>query len=132
MVRRFALCAICKRIRIVISFFNVVSLLRFGKEHVRGCSLIISDDWDILLSSFIAIAGSKKAEHIIAKLVLAASAYLVWQERNNRIFKNQQRSVQQLIDYIVATIRLKLLSCQFKRTQRIDQILDTWKLPSTI
>jgi len=91
-----------------------------------------SADWDTLLDSFVTVATSRKAEDIIAKLILAASVYFLWQERNTRIFKQQKRSVQQLIESIVTMVRLKLLSCRFKRKPNMEKILDVWKLPHSV
>ncbi|GJX40819.1 zinc knuckle CX2CX4HX4C containing protein [Tanacetum coccineum] len=62
-------------------------------------------------------ARKRSARSIIVKLVFAASCYFIWQERNNRLFKNQKRSEDQLIEVIKSTVRLKLLSCKFKKTK---------------
>ncbi|GJZ23422.1 hypothetical protein Tco_0560881 [Tanacetum coccineum] len=53
---------------------------------------------------------------VIAKLVVAASAYFIWQERNWRLFKKSKRTVNQVIECIKSAVRLKLLSCSFKRS----------------
>ncbi|XP_021985805.1 uncharacterized protein LOC110882000 [Helianthus annuus] len=74
-------------------------------------------------------AGSKRAIHIIGKLVVAASAYLVWQERNNRLFTSKKWSANQLIEVILMTIRMKLHTMKFKRTGNIPQVLNDWRLP---
>nr|XP_043619765.1 uncharacterized protein LOC122591569 [Erigeron canadensis] len=91
-----------------------------------------SDDWDIVLASFISIATIKKADAIIAKLVLGASFYFIWQERNFRLFQQQRRTVHQLIEVIYSTVRLKLLSCHFWKTPQMGRLMDTWKLPLSI
>ncbi|GJU99086.1 zinc knuckle CX2CX4HX4C containing protein [Tanacetum coccineum] len=62
-------------------------------------------------------ARKRSARSIIVKLVFAASCYFIWQERNNRLFKNQKKSEDQLIEVIKSTVRLKLLSCKFKKTK---------------
>ncbi|GJT41695.1 reverse transcriptase zinc-binding domain-containing protein [Tanacetum coccineum] len=61
-------------------------------------------------------ASRKSTCIVIAKLVVAASAYFIWQERNWRLFKKTKRSTKQVIDCISSSVRLKLLSCGFKRT----------------
>ncbi|GKD66684.1 hypothetical protein Tco_1308792, partial [Tanacetum coccineum] len=53
----------------------------------------------------------------IGKLTLAAAAYFVWQERNFRLFKHSKRSVQEVVDCIMSSVRLKLLSCRFKKSK---------------
>ncbi|GJT03655.1 hypothetical protein Tco_0838117 [Tanacetum coccineum] len=58
----------------------------------------------------------KTLKSIIAKLVVAATAYFIWQERNSHLFKNVRRTVTQVIDCIMNSARLKLLSCRLKKT----------------
>ncbi|GJT75665.1 hypothetical protein Tco_1042390 [Tanacetum coccineum] len=49
--------------------------------------------------------------------VVAAAAYFVWQERNSRLFKNTKRSVKEVVDCIMSSVRLKPLSCHFKKSK---------------
>ncbi|GJV97749.1 hypothetical protein Tco_1549326, partial [Tanacetum coccineum] len=49
-------------------------------------------------------AKRKSSRVVIAILVVAASAYFIWQERNWRLFKGTKRSVQQVIDLYWASI----------------------------
>ncbi|GJU32945.1 hypothetical protein Tco_1176534 [Tanacetum coccineum] len=57
------------------------------------------------------IAGRKTTHVVIAKLVVAASAYFIWQERNWRLFKKSKRSIDQVVSCISSSVRMKLLSC---------------------
>ncbi|GJY74975.1 reverse transcriptase domain, reverse transcriptase zinc-binding domain protein [Tanacetum coccineum] len=63
------------------------------------------------------IAQRRSTRCVIAKLVVAASAYFIWQERNWRLFKNKKRSATQVIECIMSLVRLKLLSCHFKKSK---------------
>ncbi|GJT98864.1 RNA-directed DNA polymerase, eukaryota, reverse transcriptase zinc-binding domain protein [Tanacetum coccineum] len=85
---------------------------------------------DMIVNLLSPEARERSARSIIVKLVFAASCYFIWQERNNRLFKNQKRSEDQLIEVIKSTVRLKLLSCKFKKTTNIEFFLHLWKLPS--
>nr|GEU65180.1 hypothetical protein [Tanacetum cinerariifolium] len=69
-----------------------------------------------IISTITPFATRRSSKSVIAKIVVAASAYFVWQEQNNRLFKNNKRIVTQLIAYIISSIRLKLLSCCFKKS----------------
>nr|GEU39994.1 hypothetical protein [Tanacetum cinerariifolium] len=51
-----------------------------------------------------------------SKLILVASAYFIWMERNNKTFKNTKRSSEEIRDLIMVTVRLKLISFRFKNT----------------
>ncbi|GJU63652.1 putative RNA-directed DNA polymerase [Tanacetum coccineum] len=77
-------------------------------------------------------AKRKSSRVVIAKLVVAASAYFIWQERNWRLFKGTKRSVQQVIDCIVSAVRLKLLTCRFKRSKDGSRYARLWDLPDSI
>ncbi|GJS57687.1 RNA-directed DNA polymerase, eukaryota, reverse transcriptase zinc-binding domain protein [Tanacetum coccineum] len=48
------------------------------------------------------------------RLSLAASVYLIWQERNRRIFKDEKRNVDELFSIFKDTIRLRLMSLKVK------------------
>ncbi|GJX47894.1 hypothetical protein Tco_0273084 [Tanacetum coccineum] len=68
-------------------------------------------------------AQKRSARSIIVKLVFAASCYFIWKEQNNRLFKNQKKFEDQLIEVIKSTVRLKLLSCKFKKTKNVEYFL---------
>nr|GEU53773.1 hypothetical protein [Tanacetum cinerariifolium] len=69
---------------------------------------------------------------VIAKLVVAASAYYVWQERNWRLFKKGKRNSDQIIECIVSSVRLKLLSCKLKKSKSGERTARLWDLPEVV
>ncbi|GJT22461.1 hypothetical protein Tco_0892398 [Tanacetum coccineum] len=75
---------------------------------------------DSIVDMLIPISKKKSARSVTAKLVFAASSYFIWQERNSKIFKNKRRCKDQLIEVIMTTVRLKLLTCRFKRTASVE------------
>ena len=46
--------------------------------------------------------------HLIQRLALAASVYMIWQERNRRTFSNEKRPPALLIKEILVVIRLRM------------------------
>nr|GEY60555.1 reverse transcriptase domain, reverse transcriptase zinc-binding domain protein [Tanacetum cinerariifolium] len=69
---------------------------------------------------------------VIAKLVVAASAYYVWQERNWRLFKKGKRNSDQIVECIVSFVRLKLLSCKLKKSKSGERMARLWNLPEVV
>ncbi|GKE76783.1 hypothetical protein Tco_1542903, partial [Tanacetum coccineum] len=90
-----------------------------------------SNVYDVV-NSIIPFANRRTSMSIVTKLILAASTYFIWQERNERLFNNQHRSVNQVIECISASIRLKLISCRFKRSTGSLALLRRWKLPDVL
>nr|GEZ41492.1 hypothetical protein [Tanacetum cinerariifolium] len=73
-----------------------------------------------IIDHIIPISKKKTTRSMIAKLVFAAFTYFIWQERNYRLFENQKRSPNKIIDCIKITVRVKLLTCKFKKTKTQD------------
>ncbi|XP_021985963.1 uncharacterized protein LOC110882191 [Helianthus annuus] len=86
--------------------------------------------WEDIVNWLIPRASSKSAHIVTAKLILVATAYYIWQERNARFFKNQLRPPEKVEEIIVETIRLKLYSFKFKKTDRVRRLLEEWKIAS--
>ncbi|GKD29750.1 hypothetical protein Tco_1240528 [Tanacetum coccineum] len=84
-----------------------------------------------ILTEVIPVAKRKSPKSVIAKLVLAASAFFLWQERNWRMFKNNKRTVKQVSDCIYSSVRLKLLSCRFKKSKIGASFAQRWNLPES-
>ncbi|GJZ11796.1 hypothetical protein Tco_0546555 [Tanacetum coccineum] len=86
---------------------------------------------DSIISLLLPIAKRKYSKSTIGKLVVAAAAYFIWQERNRRLFKNSKRSVKEVIDCAMSSIRMKLMSCHFKKSKDGVMFARLWELPST-
>ncbi|KAK1407859.1 hypothetical protein QVD17_39486 [Tagetes erecta] len=87
----------------------------------------ISPEWTSI-KQWMIHAQSKSIVNIVGKLVIAASAYHVWQERNNRLFKNQTRPPNIVVDLVFSTVRYKLMGIRFKMSPRVRAVLEDWKI----
>ncbi|MFS7905001.1 putative RNA-directed DNA polymerase [Helianthus anomalus] len=99
-----------------------------GVKGLAGMTLI-QNNWTNIMEFLMSNANSTSASHIIAKLVVSASAYFVWNERNRRLFSNQKRNKDQLVEVILGTVRMKLHTMRFKMSSRTAQVLQQWMLP---
>ena len=93
---------------------------------------VISDSWEDILGWLTSKAHSRSAKNVIGRLLVAAMAYYIWQERNNRIFSTHSRPPNQLVDLITSTVTLKLVTLRFKRTNAVERVLQAWKIPREI
>nr|GFB22867.1 reverse transcriptase domain, reverse transcriptase zinc-binding domain protein [Tanacetum cinerariifolium] len=85
------------------------------------------------VSTFInLISKGKTAVSILSRLMLAATSYYIWLERNGRLFKKKTSSPDQIVDVIIFMVRLKLVTFKFKKMTTWSRLLlDQWKIPSS-
>ena len=103
------------------------SLTRFAGFSSLPSSL------DDITHTLIVSVKSRSVRSVVSKLLFAAASYFIWQERNNRIFKKMRRTEAQVEDIIKSTVRLKLLTCRFKKTANVIDLVHVWKFsPSLI
>ncbi|GJR28254.1 hypothetical protein Tco_1104486 [Tanacetum coccineum] len=110
-----------------------LGLVVFGdhlKPYMRMPNIPLS--LSLIVDFLLPLASKKSARIIIVKLVFAAAFYFIWHERNNRLFAQHKRTPDQVIDSIISTVRLKLISCKFKKTENVQRILRIWKIPNSI
>ncbi|GKD13681.1 hypothetical protein Tco_1198088, partial [Tanacetum coccineum] len=81
-----------------------------------------------IISCLYPLSSTNLARSICSRLVVAASTYYIWQERNNHIFRKKARNVEQVRDTIIATVRLKIISLRFKKSLKVAKALKVWKI----
>ncbi|GJU63731.1 hypothetical protein Tco_1245566 [Tanacetum coccineum] len=112
----------------------------FGKflyavwEHLKCFTGMSNIPYDLsyIVDFLIPLAKMSSVRSVIVKLVFAASCYFIWQERNNMIFMKKKRSQDQVIDIIISIVRLKLLTCGFKKTTSVHMLVHHWKFHTSL
>ncbi|GKC98845.1 hypothetical protein Tco_1169120 [Tanacetum coccineum] len=84
--------------------------------------------WCKLICQISNMRCNKSIMSILRRLVIAASVYYIWQERNKRLFLSEQRSWECLVNIITNTIRLRLASFRVKKTKQTAIVADKWKI----
>ncbi|GJT81839.1 hypothetical protein Tco_1056181 [Tanacetum coccineum] len=87
---------------------------------------------DDIVAFLIPVAKMKSIRSVVCKLVFSAACYFLWQERNYRIFKKKKRSKDKILELIKSNVRLKLLTCSFKKTPNVQMLAHIWKLPCSL
>lgn len=88
-------------------------------------------DLDDVIRYITRIAKLKTMRSIVSKLVFAATCYFIWQERNKRLFTKEKRTCDHIIEVIRNTVRLKLVTCRFKKTNNVKNLLQLWRVPNS-
>ncbi|XP_022042079.1 uncharacterized protein LOC110944741 [Helianthus annuus] len=86
----------------------------------------VNDTWASIMQWMEVNANSRTLEHIVCNILVAASTYFIWQERNNRIFSQLQRNASVLSKVIVDTVRLRIMGFRIGRDPKHRKLLDRW------
>ncbi|GKB97479.1 hypothetical protein Tco_0983616 [Tanacetum coccineum] len=69
---------------------------------------------------------------IIRRISLAASVYMIWQERNNRIFRDEMRNPDEIYKILEDIIRMRLLSLKVKNSVAVKKAQEIWNVKMNI
>nr|GEV07572.1 hypothetical protein [Tanacetum cinerariifolium] len=98
---------------------------------LHNSSNLLDEVWH-RLKALAGLHNSKSSKSTIVKLVVAATSYFIWQERNGRLFKNSKRTVNQVVKCILHTVRLKLMSCCFRKTRSALEMIKAWNILKSV
>ncbi|XP_021996985.1 uncharacterized protein LOC110894117 [Helianthus annuus] len=86
--------------------------------------------WVDIVDWLLVRSKSKSVVNYVARLLVAASAYLIWQERNARMFKNQLRPPETISALIIQQVRYKLMGAKLKDCANVRRLLGEWEIVS--
>ncbi|XP_021995747.1 uncharacterized protein LOC110892919 [Helianthus annuus] len=88
----------------------------------------VEPKWTDVMNWLLARGASKSVFNYSSRLIVAASAYFIWQERNARLFKNQTRPPDIITSLILQTVRYKLMGAKNKRMEKVRRFLELWDI----
>nr|GEV25139.1 hypothetical protein [Tanacetum cinerariifolium] len=65
--------------------------------------------------AFLIPSKGSSVSNVISRIVLAATTYCLWNERNSRLFKKKKSTADQIMQHITSLVRMKLVTFKFKR-----------------
>ena len=83
--------------------------------------------WSEIISYLLVRPINKSIWSILQRLLIGASLYYVWQERNFRIFQNHARSMDDICRIIKDFVRLRLLGLNFNASAQVYEAACLWK-----
>ncbi|MFS7997147.1 putative reverse transcriptase zinc-binding domain-containing protein [Helianthus anomalus] len=88
----------------------------------------VSGYWSSIMGWIEQNTSSKALDHIVSKLVLAAATYFIWKERNNRLFSNIRSKEEMVAQYILDTVRLRIMGFKIGRDVNSRKLLEMWEI----
>ncbi|PWA55517.1 reverse transcriptase zinc-binding domain-containing protein [Artemisia annua] len=110
-------------------FFNCSYTSKFWAKVMHKLKMDNSNtDWEGVVGAFVDSYNGSSVGSITRRLCLAASVYLVWQERNNRLFKDERRSVDDFFKCFCDTIKMRLASLKMKWSKAVCDTEKIWDI----
>nr|GEZ49568.1 reverse transcriptase domain, reverse transcriptase zinc-binding domain protein [Tanacetum cinerariifolium] len=81
---------------------------------------------------FLIPSKGSSVSNVISQIVLAATTYCLWNERNSRLFKKEKSTANQIVQLITSLVRMKLVTFEFRKMFTGSRLMfDQWKIPSS-
>nr|GEX43738.1 hypothetical protein [Tanacetum cinerariifolium] len=122
-------CVFCKNV--LDSHDHLFFECEFSKK-VWDClkCMVIMDDapdcWSEIKEFMMNRPINKSIWSILQRLLLGASIYFIWHERNGRMFQDKARSVETLICLIKETVRLRIMSLSLNDSKQVSEAASFW------
>ncbi|XP_071740858.1 uncharacterized protein [Rutidosis leptorrhynchoides] len=100
---------------------------KYVKSSVRVN--VAGNDWTDFVDSISSCAARRTVCSIVSKLLFGAAVYMIWQERNKRLFKKDARSYSKVVAAIFSMVRLKIMALKWKNSMQVKLMKDAWKVP---
>lgn len=89
----------------------------------------VSNSWAQIISCIVNRPAKNTIWSVIQRLVLGASVYFIWQERNMRLFDGHSRTMDELFKIVVENVRFRIMGLKLKVTPDVITAANIWNFP---
>ncbi|GJU04495.1 probable L-cysteine desulfhydrase, chloroplastic [Tanacetum coccineum] len=86
----------------------------------------------VILKDIVEVISNERSKNsigmVVNKLILAATVYTLWQERNQRIFRDEFRNVEAVCKTIYEQVKSKLMTLKVKKSINVIKEASKWDL----
>ncbi|GJZ55432.1 RNA-directed DNA polymerase, eukaryota, reverse transcriptase zinc-binding domain protein [Tanacetum coccineum] len=84
-------------------------------------------DWRKMMDE-ITINCRNSIQSVLNGMIMAAAVYYIWTERNKRIFTDEKRNSQSLLEGMMDSIKMQLMGIKVKNSPAIKKISEEWNI----
>lgn len=88
----------------------------------------VPEIWDQIVLMMENMACTNSIWSVVNRLIIAATVYYIWKERNDRIFVQDAKSTEVLVLNIKEQLRLKLMSLKVRKTVHTEKVAELWNV----
>ncbi|GJU74027.1 RNA-directed DNA polymerase, eukaryota, reverse transcriptase zinc-binding domain protein [Tanacetum coccineum] len=123
-------CALCKKCNDSHNhlFFTCDFSKGVWNELLKLLNVRLSECWDQIILEMKVLRLNKNIWSIVRMIVCNAPVYYIWQERNNRIFKNEKRDTDTILNIVKETVGMKLIELKVKESNTVKEVEEKWNI----
>lgn len=76
----------------------------------------LSDSWESVIVQFENKPKNNTIGSVLRRIVLATVVYHIWRERNSRLFRGKEIELKTMLNIIIESVKLQLLSAKVKKS----------------
>ncbi|GKA51156.1 RNA-directed DNA polymerase, eukaryota, reverse transcriptase zinc-binding domain protein [Tanacetum coccineum] len=107
-------------------FFTCEFSNEIWNELLRMLNVRLSRCWDKIINEVKALELNKNIWSIMRRLVCGAAVFYIWQERNNRLFKNEKRDSNTILNIVKEIVKMKLIGIKVKESRIVKEVEERW------
>ncbi|GJS41185.1 reverse transcriptase zinc-binding domain-containing protein [Tanacetum coccineum] len=93
------------------------------------CKLL--NKWSDVIPAMISLGFKNSIGNIARRLMLGATTYMIWQEKNMRTFQAKKRAEEVLTKLIIEQFKISLMSLTLKDTNAVRKMEEKWNVKMT-
>ena len=84
--------------------------------------------WGGVIGRFDGCYNGNSIGSVIRRLCLEACVYLVWQERNKRLYRDEKRNVDELFKIFCDIVKMRLASLKMRKSNVVSETERVWEV----
>ena len=94
---------------------------------MMGCN-IDETQWNSIFTKIADMPCTNSIWSVVRRLCLGATIYHLWQERNFRLFKEEERSWEAVLQMICETVKVRLMGLKVKKSIVVNKVSTLWNV----
>ena len=83
-------------------------------------------EWQTLIGKIASLYNGNSINSVVRRLSLATCVYMIWQERNCRLFRDERRSEEVLFRNVCDLVRNRLRGLNVKESKATKKVEEIW------
>ncbi|PWA53713.1 hypothetical protein CTI12_AA394610 [Artemisia annua] len=117
-------------------FCTIIYAANSGNERRELCKVLekvqgqqwVNMEWQDLIEHLASMYNGNAINSVVRRLCLAICVYMIWQERNFRLFRDESRSVDLIFQIVCETVKNRLSGLIVKKSVAVKKVEETWNV----